>query len=58
MRLQLPDMIANKESCAAQWYWPPDQIQLIHGERYMKKLVTLHLLIPEWAGNGFQFVRA
>ncbi len=31
---------------------PPDQIQLIHGERYIKTMVTLHLLIHVWVGNG------
>ncbi len=47
-----PTRLQIKEVAQRNGTGPPDQIQLIHGERYMKTLVTLHLLIPVWVGNG------
>jgi hypothetical protein len=46
-----PTRLHIEENAQCNGTGPPDQIQLIHGERYMKTLVTLHLLIPVWVEN-------
>jgi hypothetical protein len=47
-----PTRLEIKEVAQSNDTGPPNQIQLIHGERYLKTLVTLHLLIPVRVGNG------